>query len=101
MNNYILESGFPRAIFFDNLSDKRTYVSGIVQEIFEKDIKRRIKFRSKETFELVRTYIINNFGSTTSLNSLCESLKKNGNSIGKATVSRYIKALLDAKILLA
>ena len=99
MNNYILEGGFPRAIFFDKLSDKRAYLSGIVQEIFEKDIRRRIKIRTKETFELVRTYIINNFGSTTSLNNLCEALKKGGNSIGKATVARYIKALLDAKIL--
>ena len=99
INDYILEGGFPRALFFDSLADKRTYVNGIIQEIFEKDIKRRVKIRNRETFEIVRTYIINNFGATTSLKSLCEALKKNGNAISKATVSRYIKALLDAKIL--
>ena len=78
LNDYILEGGFPRALFFDSLADKRTYVHGIIQEIFEKDIKRRVKIRNRETFEIVRTYIINNFGATTSLKSLCEALKKNG-----------------------
>ena len=43
--------------------------------------------------------MINNFGSTTSINNICDSLKKNGLGIGKATVSRYINALVDAKIL--
>ncbi len=99
LNNYILESGFPRTIFLDNPLDKRRYVQGIIQEIFEKDIRKRVKIRKKDTFEIVRRYIINNFGATTSINNICDELKKNGLGIGKATVSRYIKALADAKIL--
>ena len=99
LNNYILESGFPRTIFLDNPVDKRRYVQGIIQEIFEKDIRRRVKIRKKDTFEIVRRYIINNFGSTSSINNICVELKKNGLGIGKATVSRYIRALVDAKIL--
>ena len=99
LNNYILESGFPRTIFLDNPLDKRRYVQGIIQEIFEKDIRKRVKIRKKDTFEIVCRYIINNFGATTSINNICDELKKNGLGIGKATVSRYIKALADAKIL--
>ena len=99
LNNYILEGGFPRAIFYDNLADKRHYTQSVISEIFEKDIRRRIKIRNKTSFEIVRKYIINNFGATTSLNSLCKSLHTNGVAISKATVSRYIKALVDAKIL--
>lgn len=99
LNNYILESGFPRTIFLDDPADKRKYVQGVIKEIFEKDIRKRIKIRKKETFETVRHYIINNFGATTSINNICDKLKKNGIGIGKATVSRYIKALIDAKIL--
>jgi len=101
LKNYILESGFPRTIFLDDIADKRTYVQGVIKEIFEKDIRKRVKIRKKETFELVRQYIINNFGATTSINNICDELKKGGNSISKATVSRYIKALVDAKILYA
>ena len=99
LNAYILEGGFPRTIFFDDLADKRRYVQGVVEEIFEKDIRRRVTIRDKETFETVRRFIINNFGATTSLTNLCAALRKNGSDITKPTVSRYIKALIDAKIL--
>ena len=99
LNKYILEGGFPRAVQIDDLSDKRSYTQGVVAEIFEKDIRRRVKIRKKDTFEIVRRYLIDNFGSTTSINNICDSLKKNGLGIGKATVSRYINALVDAKIL--
>ena len=99
LTNYILESGFPRTVNIDDPADKRKYVQGVINEIFEKDIRKRVKIRNRETFEVVRHYIINNFGSTTSINSICGALKKNGLGIGKATVSRYIKALVDAKIL--
>lgn len=99
LTDYILEGGFPRAIQFDNIADKRRYVQGVVSEIFEKDIRKRLKIKNKDTFEVVRKYVINNFGATTSINNICDALKKNGIAITKATVSRYIKALIDAKIL--
>ena len=99
LQDYILEGGFPRAVFLDDMADKRTYVRGLIEEIFEKDIRRRLKIRNKATFETVRTYIVNNFGATTSLNGLRNALVKNGTPVTEATVSRYIKALTDAKIL--
>ncbi len=99
LNNYIMEGGFPKTVQIEDFADKRTYVSGIIDEIFEKDIKRRVKIRDVQSFESVRNYIINNFGATTSINSLHESLVKNGAVISRATVNRYIKVLLDAKIL--
>ena len=99
LNKYILEGGFPRTLFLEEYNDKQTYVQGVINEIFEKDIRRRIKIRDKASFEAVRRYIINNFGATTSLNSLCVALNKNGMNIGRNTVTRYIQALLDAKVL--
>ncbi len=99
LTNYILEGGFPRAIQFDDMADKRRYVQGVVSEIFEKDIRKRLKIKNKDTFEVIRRYVINNFGATTSLNSICDALHKNGVVISKATVARYVKSLIDAKIL--
>lgn len=99
MNLYITEGGFPRTIFIKERADKQTYVQGIVNEIFEKDIKKRVKIRNRNVFETVQKFIINNYGATTSVNSLCQNLKKNGMTITKATVSRYLKVLVDAKIL--
>lgn len=99
LTNYILESGFPRALYFDDPADKRKYVQEVVKEIFDKDIRKRVKIRNKEAFELVRRYIVANFGATTSIKSICESLKKNGHNISRETITRYVSALVDAKIL--
>lgn len=99
LKSYILDSGFPRTIHIDDAADKRTYVQSVITEIFDKDIRKRLKIRKKDTFELVRRYIISNFGATTSLNNIYDKLRKNGTIISKATISRYIRALVDAKIL--
>lgn len=99
LNNYILEGGFPRTIQFDDLQTKRTYTESVVKEIFEKDIRRRVKIKNKEAFESVESFIINNFGSTTSISSLQKALEKNGMKITRNTVSNYIQTLVDAKIL--
>lgn len=99
LNNYILEGGFPRTVQIDDLAAKRTYVTGVVNEIFEKDIKRRVKIKDKAAFEAVRNFVINNFGTTASIKSLTEALEKAGFNITRATVTKYITALVDAKIL--
>ncbi|MCM1539440.1 MAG: ATP-binding protein [bacterium] len=99
LNSYITEGGFPRTLFFRDKADKRTYVQGVIKEIFQKDIKKRVKIRDLESFETVQNFIINNFGATVSINGLCEGLRKNGMTITKSTVSRYVKILTDAKIL--
>lgn len=99
LNNYLLEGGFPRTVQFDEMTAKRTYVSEVVREIFEKDIRRRVKIKDLASFETVRNFVINNYGSTTSINSLHEALVKTGIAIGRRTVTRYIQTLVDAKIL--
>ncbi|MCC8044840.1 MAG: ATP-binding protein [Clostridiales bacterium] len=98
-NRYILNGGFPRTVTIDDDQARQTYVAGIIQEIFEKDIRRRVKVKDIAAFDAVRDYLINNFGATTSIKSLTEALGKNGIRITRATVSRYVQALVDAKIL--
>lgn len=99
LRNFILEGGFPRTVRIDGLEDKRSYTKSVVDEIFEKDIRKRVKIRNRESFETVRQYIINNFGSTVSIKNIYEDLRKNGQIISRQTVTVYIKALIDAKIL--
>ena len=62
LNNYIIEGGFPRTILIDDLDAKRTYVEGVVNEILEKDITRRVKIRNRLVFE---TFIVNDINSCT------------------------------------
>ena len=61
LNNYATEGGFPRTLFIENITDKRTYIEALVEEIFEKDIKRRIVVKKRESFNLVLNYLVNNF----------------------------------------
>ena len=99
LNAYITEGGFPRTMFFDTLADKRRYVRSVIDEIFEKDIRKRVKIRNKETFETVMRFVINNFGATTSLRNIVDKINKTGSAVTLHSVSKYVKALVDAKIL--
>lgn len=96
--NYIYDGGFPRTVFIDDLTAKRTYVSGVIKEIYEKDIRHRIKIKDTDAFETVRQYLINNFGATTSIKSLTEAMNRDGIAISRETVTRYINALINAKV---
>ena len=99
LNNYIIEGGFPRTMSIDDPDAKRVYVDGVVREIFEKDIRSRLKIKDSSVFEAVQNFVINNFGATMSIKSICDGLKQTGVNTTRATVSRYIKALADAKII--
>lgn len=99
LNSYILEGGFPRAVLFDSIEEKRIYTEGIIKEIFDKDIKRRIKIRNKDSFDALLEFIISNFASPFSSISLQKALKSNGMAISKSTLARYLEILLDSKII--
>ena len=95
---YILEGGFPKAMDYPRLADKRAYVAAVIQEIFEKDIRRRVKIKNVSVFNQVRDYIINNFGTTTSLANIQSDLEsKQGVKVKRETLARYLQILEDAK----
>ena len=97
--NYITEGGFPLAAKYNSYEDKMMYVESVIGEIFEKDIKKNNKIRKKNLFKKVQTYIINNFGSTTSVNSICDFFRKNGENVSKVTIYNYLEILENAKII--
>lgn len=99
LQNFILEGGFPRAVLIEDLEDKRSYTQSVTEEILEKDIRKRVKIRNKESFEAIRRYMINNFGATTSVSNLYEDLRANGHTVSRRTLTAYINALVDAKVL--
>ena len=99
LSSYIIDGGFPRSIQFDSVADRRTYAQNVIKEIFEKDIRRRIKVKDRDAFEIVINFVINNYASPISINNIVDSLRKNGNKITKPTVIKYVQALLDAKII--
>ena len=97
-DQYLAEGGFPKALSYEG-EDKHAYIRGVIKEIFEKDIRKRVKVRKVSVFETVQRYIINNFGATMSLTNILDDLKKNGCPIRRETLNRYIHILEDAKII--
>ena len=98
-DQYLRDGGFPKAVQYDSADDRRTYIESVVAEIFKKDIRRRIKIRNLSVFQKVQTYLVNNFGATTSLDNLLDDLEKAETHIKRETLNRYIGILKDAKIL--
>ena len=101
LRNYIYEGGFPYTVKLDSINDKRTYVQNLINEIYEKDIRRRIKIRNRSTFDTLMKYIINNYGSTTSIKNIVDDFSKSNNVIKRQTIIRYINALVSAKVIMS
>lgn len=99
LDAFLREGGLPRTVLLDDMADKRAYVKGVIREIYQKDIRRRVKIRNRDAFETVRRFVVNNFAAPMSLNSIHKALTDNGTAISRATVTRYIQALIDAKVL--
>ncbi len=98
-DRYLLDGGFPKSVQYDSPEDRRTYIESVVTEIFEKDIRRRVKVRNFSIFKKIQTYLVNNFGATTCLSNILDALERDGTHIKRETLGHYIDLLKDAKIL--
>ena len=99
-NEYLTGGGFPKALEFNDADAKSKYVSDIVGQIFEKDIRSRCKIKNRIVFEKVMTYLVNNFGSRINLQAL-ENYFRTALRIPvkKETLQRYIDILQAARVL--
>lgn len=99
-NEYIRFGGFPKTLEFINAEDKDMYVQSVISQIIDKDIVKHRKIRNKSVFDKVMTYLINNFGATTSLSNILEYFnQREGIPIKRETLRSYIEVLENAKIL--
>lgn len=98
--NYLTYGGFPKALEFDDPEAKLAYVGSVIDQIIEKDVKGRKKIRNVDIFERVMTYVINNFGSLTSVSSITKYFNDTEHvALKRDTVKRYLQILENAKII--
>lgn len=99
-NEYIRYGGFPKTLSYDNYLEKIEYTKSVINQIIKKDVKKNAKIKNKYIFERIMTYIINNYGKTTSLVNIRNYFIKNENSnIKLQTISKYLTYLENAKII--
>ena len=97
-NEFVLNGGFPKALEFPDVNSRQVYTRGIIEEIFEKDVKKRKRISNIAVFERVQSFLLNNYSSAFSFSNLTEYLRKEGLSFKDATVRGYIEDLKKAKI---
>lgn len=97
-NEYILNGGFPKTLEFPDVNTRQTYTRGIIEEIFEKDVKTRKRISNISVYERVQSFLLNNYSAPFSITNLLECLKNEGFSTKPSTVRGYIEDLKKAKI---
>ena len=100
LERYIYEGGFPFALKLNSIDEKRKYTQNLIEEIYAKDVRKRVRIRNRSSFDAVMRYFINNFGATTNIQNIVDDLNKQGSKIKKSTVYGYIEVLKSAKILI-
>ncbi len=97
---YMVNGGFPKSLEFKDPRAKQLYTESIITEIFEKDIRKRNKIRSRSVFDRIQNYLIGNYGATFSLKNVFEYFRDVEKiNVTKATIRKYIDILVSAKIL--
>lgn len=97
---YIRNGGFPKSLYYDNYEEKILYTSSVISQIFEKDIKVSNRINDKGLFEIIEKFVVNNFGSVISINSIYNYLKGvTKTATDRRTIKRYLDILERAKII--
>lgn len=100
LNNFIHDGGFPYALKLRTPEAKKGYTQDLIEEIFQKDIRKRLKIRNSVAFDEIMKYFIANFGAPTNLTNIVSDLNKRGVKLKIETANKYINALENAKILI-
>lgn len=100
LNTFIHDGGFPYALKLRTPEAKKGYTQDLIEEIFQKDIRKRLKIRNRVAFDEIMKYFIANFGAPTNLTNIVSDLNKRGVKLKIETANKYINALENAKILI-
>lgn len=97
---FLRYGAFPKVLEFDDPDSKQHYLRSVIEQVIEKDVRRRCKIRNRLVFDKVRQFFINNFGSIISLQSVEKHFREVEKiAVQRATLKRYLQILVDAHIL--
>lgn len=98
-DEYLQYGGFPLIGISDfDTTSAYQVVEGIYSAVITRDISKRHKIRSKDLFDRVVKYVIENLGKTFSANSIVKFLKNEQRTLSIETIYNYLKWLADAFI---
>ena len=96
---YLMDGAFPYIVQNDIGDGQKKYAKEILNEIYDKDVRKHKRIKNPEVFEAIEHYIINNYGKPISIKNMQESLgEKFGKTIRKELLYNYLGILEDARI---
>lgn len=97
-SEYLKFGGFPEVMDKDEMI-KIQILQGYFDLIFYKDIVERYKIRNFSLMKELMHYLVTNFSSLFSLTNYYNSLKSQGQKIGKDTLFEYLSCLDDVNFI--
>ena len=95
---YLEKSSFPGALPLQEVSDINTYLDGIYNSIFVKDIMSRKNITDSLMLESIVRFVFDNIGNELSSKKIADTLTSNGRKIDTRTVEKYLDALTESFI---
>lgn len=98
--DYQRNGSFPFILQFNGNEEQiQSYLDGLYNTIFKKDIIMRNKIANENALEGVTKFIFDNIGNLVSSKKISDTLNSNNCKISQPTVESYLKALSDSFII--
>ncbi len=94
-SKYLDCGGFPYATQIEDEQTYVSYISGIVNTVFVKDILSRKQLTNATLVEELARYLTDTSGSLVSTKKIADTLTSRGHKTTSSTVSAYIEAFLE------
>lgn len=99
LTKYMMEGGFPYTVINSGHDNMHAYSKKVLEDIFEKIIRKNKRIKNRELFFAIRKYVINSFGKALIIKDMQEFLSETLHmSVRKETLYNYLQILEDARI---
>lgn len=97
LKDYMIFGGLPQTVFMETDEEKSTFLKGIFDEIYLKDIKERYNVGREEELEILLNIISSTVGSLTNPQKLAntfDSMRKS--DLSAVTIKKYLEYICDS-----
>lgn len=97
LDEYMLYGGLPKVLSFSDEREKKTYLSGLFEELYIKDIVERNGIEREDVLNDILDYVASQISSLTNPTNIANALTSIKNErVNSALVSSYMKHIIDS-----
>lgn len=92
-DKYVTDGGMAGSYLYNNATDAKKYLAGIVRTTITKDIVTKFKIENEDLLNMVTDFLMDNIGSKTSIRNVANTLTSNTYKTNDKTCGAYIDYL--------